>query len=204
MDDEQAKELENEDEKVDSSSIILRSYPQQFVKQYNSMNKDKNGMILSSKKNLKSDISLPLNTLNIPLSNNDNTHGSISSVEFEDTININTISLFANEDQIQEIFPDFTDGDTMHFEILDKTYLNENQNISENNENGDSLENEKDNNINLPSSNSDNNNNDIQTLPHYKEINLMLFTNKDIPRDHLLISPELQCLLSIQPFDLIK
>jgi len=173
------------------------------------MNKDKNGMILSSKKNLKSDISSPLNnetknTLNKSLNNNDNILGTISPVELEDTIDINTISLFANENQIQEIFPDFRDGDTMHFEILDKTYLNENQNVPENNENGDSLGNDKDNNINLPSSNSDNNNTDIQTLPHYKEINLMLFTNKDIPRDHLLISPELQCLLSLQPFDLLK
>jgi len=209
VEDEQAKELENEGKKVDPSFIILRSYPQQYIKQYNSMNKDKNGMILSSKKNLKSDISSPFNnettnTLSKSLSNNDNILGTVSPIELDDIIDINTVSLYANENQIQEIFPDFTDGDTMHFEILDKTYLNENQNVPENNENGDSLGNEKDNNINLPSSNSDNNNIDIQTLPHYKEINLMLFTNKDIPRDHLLISPELQCLLSIQPFDLIK
>jgi len=208
VEDEQAKELENEGEKVNSSSIILRSYPQQYVKQYNSMNKDKNGMILPSKKNLNNDTSsLFNNQAPDTLGNNDNILGTIPPVELNESIDVNTISLFANENQIQEIFPDFTDGDTMHFEILDKTYLNENQNIPENENGGDSLENNKNNSTtppNLPSSNSDSNNSDIQTLPHYKEINLMLFTNKDVPRDHILISPELQCLLSIQPFDLIK
>lgn len=207
VEDEQAKELENEEIGKDNlSSIVLRSYPEQFIKQYSSMNKDKDGMILPSKKNLLND-SIQNTKKDSELLDKDNNNilGTITPLELEDSININTISLYANENQIKEVFPDFVDGDAMCFEILNKTYLNENPNVSDNNENGDSAENKDSNMVaNFPSPNSEDENSDLQTLPHYKEINLSLFTNKDVPRDHLLISPELQCLLSIQPFDLIK
>ncbi|ORX46363.1 AAA-domain-containing protein [Piromyces finnis] len=210
IEDEQAKELENEGEIVDSSSIVLRSYPQQFIKQYGSMNKDKNGMILpSNKKAITENITKIEDKINDTINSstfNDNILGTINPIELDEAIDMNDISLFANENQIREIFPDFNEGDTMHFEILDKTYLNDNQNHLEDNENGESGNSNKDNTIgaDLTSSNIENDNDDLQTLPHYKEINLILFTNKEVPRDHILISPELQCLLSIQPFDLIK
>eukprot|EP00833_Pecoramyces_ruminatium_P017793 jgi/Orpsp1_1/1191825/evm.model.d7180000088784.1 len=189
VENEQIKELENEEGEKVESSLILRSYPEQFIKQYSSMNKNKDGMILPSKKKLLND-SMQKTEENPDIlekiKNNDNILGTVKPVELEDSININSISLYANENQIKEYFPNFIDGDACG-----------------NNENIDSAENKDNIATNLISSNSENDNSDLHTLPHYNEITLSLFTNKDVPRDHLLISPELQCLLSIQPFDLI-